>query len=409
MPSLLCSKELQKAQYQDEIGNLFKELKKSVSSKTEDLKKKNEALPRPLEKYPIFDRPDLLKTPGTEVTLIVRKNFNKLLLEADKYCALPVDSETGLRIPTAQAKDLEKMVFENRIFLQSKEDHQRARIEFDVTKNNLVEGWQKKYKMDWPRYNKDVLLRSKIEDDSDEKPMAAKGKKVSRHHFLPVRAVLIKEGSELEDKLNKGEFNPALPQRANHYLPNDSRNLIPSLYPKDHLGGLHHSDSVFSSIFGPIKRDYQYEQVNPDDPNRFTYAVPKELQYFDIPSFAKDFEYFLQKMEERMGYELPRNQKEKLVSFVNDFVKMYPYEEKVVEDEDGSRVVFEKKLEELDYNDVLKNVMYIKKQVAKKLKSEWEDNTGNTWPQKARAEFLIPPFFKPKKYEWWMVAPSRKS
>jgi hypothetical protein len=408
MQNLLCGRFDQREPQQESFKKALKELGEKVNQKREELKRGNEAMPRPLEKYPVFDRPELIRKPGTEVTQLARENFDRLIQEADKYCALPMDQETGRRIPKAQIEDLRQMVFTNRIFIQSGIDHQRARIEFDVTKNDLVEKWEKKYGVQWARYKKDVLLREDMDESSRERLMAGKGKKVSRHHFLPVRAILIKEGSGLEKMLETGQLNPSSPQLSKHYTPNESQNLIPSIYPKDHLGGLHHSDSIFSSIFGPIKMDYQYTQIDPKDPNRFTYAVPKEYHHLDVPSFAKDYGYFLEKMEERMGYSFPMTQKENAVGFITDFVRTYPFARKVVKTKNGPKIVIEKKLEELPYDKILENVQNIKRYVKNGLKSEWEKNTGLKWPKETRTEFLIPPFYKPKRYEWWMVSPAKK-
>jgi len=408
MQNLLCGISDRREHHKDALTISFKELEENLHKKREELKIANANSLRPLEKYPVFDRPELIRKPGTEVTQLVRDNFDKLIHEADKYCALPLDKETGWRIPKEQIEDLKKMVFTNRIFIQSSIDHQRARIEFDVTKNDLVEKWEQKYGVQWARYKKDVFLREDMEVDSPEKLMAEKGKKVSRHHFLPVRAVLIKEGSGLEKMLEKGQLNPASPQLTKHYTPNESQNLIPSIYPKDHLGGLHHSDSIFSSIFGPIKMDYQYNQIDTKDLNKFTYAVPKKFHHINLPSFAKDYGYFLEKMEERIGYSFPVVQKENAIRFMSSFVKTYPFERKVVETKNGPKIVIEKKLEELAYDKILENVKSVKRYTNNGLKSEWEKSTGLIWPKETRAEFLIPPYYKPKRYEWWMVAPSKK-
>jgi hypothetical protein len=382
MRELSQERDYSRSHQQEYLGNILKDLSRNVKIKEDQLKVYNAGLKRPLE-YPEFRRPELVKSAGIEITSMVRDNFNKLIAEADKYSAL--EGSLGNRIPEKQVEDLRNIIFSNRIFMSSTIDHDRSRIEFDVTKNNIIDNWERHYNMSWPTYKKDII--------SDDNLIAKAGKKVSRHHFLPVRAILIPEGSEIENKIDKGELNLAAPQFFKHHSPNEYQNMIPSIYPKDHLGGLHNDDSIFASIFGPIKLDYHHDQISPDDDTKFKSAVPSEFKAIAIPTFAKQYGYFLEKMQDKIGYQLPLEQKEKIVSFLNDYVKTYNVDNK---------------LTELSYNDTFKNVKFANKLTERVLKKEWESNTGMKWPKNARAEFLIPPFYKPERYEWWMVAPGKK-
>lgn len=367
---------------QDKLSELLKDLGKNVKIKHDELKVTNSQLGRPKE-YPDFKRPELIKAPGLEITKLVRDNFDKLIAEADKYSA--IEGRAGSRIPEQQVEDLRKTIFGNRIFMSSEIDHDRSRIEFDVKKNDIIDNWERQYHMQWPTYKKDIF--------SDDMIIARAGKKVSRHHFLPVRAILIPEGSELEKKFEKGELNLAAPQYFKHHTPNESQNMIPSIYPKDHLGGLHNDEAVFAANFGPIKQDYHHDQIDPQDDTRFRSAVPKEFKAVAIPTFAKQYGYYLEKIQEKLGYQFPEKQKENAVAFLNEYVKTYNVKNK---------------LTELSYTEIFKNVKQINKLASAFLKNDWETNTGLTWPKNARVEFLIPPFYKPQRYEWWMVAPGKK-
>jgi hypothetical protein len=283
------------------------------------------------------------------------------------------------------------MVYENRIFMSGERDHDRARSEFDVKRDKIIEEWERKYDKKWPVYQENIY--------NDGMIMAKKGKKVSRHHFLPVRAILVPKNSKLSQMIDDGKINFTQDQLFDHHSPNEYQNMIPSIYPKDHLGGIHNSNSLFASIFGPIKKEYHYDQIDPNDDTGFTNSVPKKYHAQAIPTFAKEYDYYLNKLQERLGYAFPEEQVLEALKFINKYVETFAEN---------------KLLKELSYPEILKNIKNVNKMAVDYLIKDWEQNTGMKWPRNARVEFLIPPFYKPtggksNGYKWWMITPGKES
>ena len=81
--------------------------------------------------YPLYiASPELNRNIGEEITHVVRRNFDKLIEEAGRF------SELG-EVPDKQKKILKEIISTNRIFVAKDEDHDRARIEFDLAKYEL--------------------------------------------------------------------------------------------------------------------------------------------------------------------------------------------------------------------------------------------------------------------------------
>lgn len=317
--------------------------------------------------------------PGTEITQNVRENLPMILKEFQRY--------SEMEIPFKQRQTLKNIVNSHRIFIASDVDHDRARIEFDTMKTDIVKKYENNYNVEWPKYNSNIYCNDKL--------FAKKGKGVSRHHSIPVRAILVEEGSELEMLIDTKKVDPSKALNLEHYKINEFWNMIPLKDPKNHIDGIHGDDTLYSKVFGKILLDYHYKQVDPLDETHFESIVKENHQIKKLPEFSSNIEFHLKTLDKKLSLPIHDKQREHLLNHVSRFVKHYP---------DNNQI------KKASYEQILDNLscFYRNKTRIKELKTEWEFETKQTWPKDAKVEFLLPVYYNYNTIQWWMIQPGHK-
>lgn len=372
----------------NKLLNSFSQLRNVAVEKSKVVKQENQIKRAGL--FAEFASPQLLPSLGQELTQDIRYNFDKLIEEAKELSA------TG-KLPEKQIQELREFVFSNRVFLGTTRDHDRARLEFEINKKDIIKDWEQKYMVTWPKYKHNVYCDGEISIKA--------GKQVSRHHFIPVRSIIIKDTPDNSKMLEKGIIDPSKQQMFEHYPINASWNMVPSEAPGNHTDKLHGDESIFSSIFGPIKQDYHYDQI---DDNEFTSVVPEYYKEHNIPLYVKEYDFYLDKIEEKTGFTMTEKQKQIATEFLKDYANEFPNNKELKElrySEQG-RYIFNKLIRKFEPTIQKGRKNPIKSFLMKK----WEQETGNVWPKLkdghlAKPAFIIPPYFKISQPEWWLYHP----
>lgn len=362
----------------DNFERLHELLKNEVNKKELELKEINDK--RRSIKYPEYTNPELVRKVGEEITVDLREKIHELISEEEKFSALGY-------IPKEQREYMIDRVKNNRFFILSGEDHDKARIEFEVYKKLIIKEWEQKYGLEWPKNPEDVVIDGEVH--------GAMGKNVSRHHHerLSVFAV----PNDIKD------FDATKVQNRRHYSVNEYWNMVPSLHPKEHVMGIHNDKSKYTEILGPVKLEYQTTTEKP-----YQYIVPKENKMIKIPLTFKYYDYFLQQLEKKSAglraeqevYErskIPQKQKELAMKLCIRFIKEYPNNKEVKEIPHSQQKIYIAKLFKSMDN----------------LIREWEKNTNKKWPENAGINFLVPPYYEISKINnkefakdyWYIITP----
>jgi hypothetical protein len=358
----------------EDIAKLQLKYLRIVSEKKEELEAKNKEIQnnRGILNFDL--------KPGKEITLALRENSSEIIKELQKF--------SEISIPLKQINELYNVINTHRFFIANDIDHERARVEFDSRKMELVKKYEDMYSLEWPKYSSNIYCNNEI--------FAQEGKNVSRHHAFPVRVLIIENGSPLEAAIENGEIDLKKGLNLEHYKVNEHWNLIPMKDPKGHIDGIHGDTTTYSKVFGKIIQDYHYKQIDPMDDTRFESIIKDKEKVIKLPEFSSNLDFYLSKMEVKLAMPINSLQREHIYNYIGRYVKYYP--------ENNF-------LKKASYEQILDNLscFHRNKELQKQLKSEWEYFTKNTWPPESKIEFLIPPYYNINNYQWWMIHPKKES
>lgn len=120
-----------------------------------------------------------------------------------------IKSILGYRIPKDYCNSIKDYLHNNELKKLSSEETLRARLEFSLKKNKLIEKWEKETGKEWPRYKEDVK-------NSQGNVVRRAGDYYDAHHII---------------ELSYGG-------------PAESWNIVPARYPDKHQNGIHKADST---------------------------------------------------------------------------------------------------------------------------------------------------------------------
>jgi hypothetical protein len=224
---------------------------------------------------------------------------------------------------------------------------------------------------------------------------AKEGKGISRHHGVPVRALLVEENSQLAKDIDFMKVDLTKPLNLDHYKVNEIWNLFPVKDPKNHIDGIHNDNSVYSKVFGKILIDYHYKKARENDETHYVSVLDEKSKILKLPEFASNFGFHLKTMSYKLALPIHRKQYKHLYDYVSRFVENYP---------DNNQI------KKASYEEIISNLssFYKNKRLINNLKNEWEYQTKQKWPENASIEFLLPVYYNLNTYQWWMIQPSKQ-